>query len=91
MKKITIKHFSVIQTGKLVAMFYVFIAIVMVPIFVVASKGNIELLNYYLIMLFLYPVIGFVGGVVGAFFYNLCVRFVGGLEVFVDVVVDDWN
>ena len=33
------------------------------------------------VVLILYPILGFIGGILGAALYNVAARFVGGLEV----------
>ena len=77
-----IKRFSILQAGKLLAVLYGFVSVVLLPIFllvaVFSSKGGTAPM---LTMLILYPILGFVGGILGAALYNLAARFVGGLEV----------
>lgn len=76
-----ITRFSILQTGKLLAVLYGFFSLIILPIFlimlVVEPKGAVPML----VMIILYPVMGFVGGIIGAAIYNLASRLVGGLEI----------
>jgi hypothetical protein len=76
-----IKRFSILQTGKVLAVLYGFISVILFPIVLIVAlfspKGSIALIPLVVI----YPILGFIGGVLGAAFYNLAARFVGGLEV----------
>lgn len=76
------------QTGKVLALLYAFLALILVPFMLVASVakgGNPEALAASLVagvfLLVIYPALGFVGGVVAAFLYNLVAGWVGGIRV----------
>jgi len=81
---------SVLQTGKLLAVLYGFISIVMLPFMFIAMLANTEegagpMLGM-LVMLLLYPLMGFIGGIVMAALYNLAAKWMGGLEFCVEAV-----
>jgi len=80
-----IKRFSILQTGKFLAVLYGFLAVILIPFFLimlfVEPGGAVGLL----IMLILYPIMGFIGGIIGAALYNLASRFVGGLELHLEI------
>jgi len=75
-----ITRLTVLQTGKLLATLYGFLSIILLPfvlIGVIANSRNLAML----LMLFAYPIIGFVGGIVLAIFYNFAAKWMGGLEI----------
>lgn len=83
-RKIT--RLSVLQTGKFLAIFYALISVIMVPFFLLSSLGNPEGLAIMVPMLLLYPVMGFIGGILMAAFFNLTAKWAGGIEVTVEDV-----
>ena len=81
----TISRFSILQTGKLLAVLYGFLSVILLPIFLIMLLvQGIQALPM-LFMLILYPVMGFIGGIIGAALYNLASRFVGGIELTLEV------
>src|ERR1035438_10594645 len=81
MKK-RIRRFDVLQAGKVSCLIYALIALIMLPFLLLCVwKGSGKGI---LLMTFLYPVIGFIGGILGAAFYNLISRLIGGLVVDVE-------
>jgi len=77
-----ITRFSILQTGKLLAVLYGFIALILVPFALLSVLvGHGRESGPFCIMIVLYPVLGFIGGVIGAALYNLAAHLVGGLEV----------
>jgi hypothetical protein len=77
-RKIT--RISVLQTGKFLAIFYTLLIVIMVPFFLLAALGDSSML-VILPMLLIYPIMGFIGGILMATFYNLTAKWVGGIEV----------
>ncbi len=81
---------SVLQTGKLLATFYGFISIVMLPFMFIVMLANPEdgagPMVGILVMLLFYPIGGFIGGILMAAMYNLASKWVGGLEMSVEAV-----
>ena len=78
-----IKRLSILQTGKLLAVLYGFLAILFIPfilVIIVASPEPIVALPF-VIMAIVYPLMGFIGGIIGAAVYNLASYLVGGLEM----------
>jgi hypothetical protein len=81
-KKIT--RLSVMQTGKFLGILYTLLAVIMVPFFLITSLGNPKAMVTMLPMLLLYPIMGFLGGMLMAAFYNLTAKWIGGIEVTVE-------
>lgn len=93
MKTHRIKRFSILQAGKLLGILYGFLALVMIPFILIpalfaSSAGEFAQFLPLLIMLILYPVMGFIGGIIGAAVYNLCSKWVGGLEFDLESVTE---
>lgn len=82
-----ITRLAVLQTGKLLAVLYAFVSVLMLPFMLIALlAGGGRAVAPMLGMLVLYPIMGFVGGILVAAIYNLAARCVGGLEVSVDAI-----
>ncbi len=82
---VKVKKFAILQTGKLLAVLYGSFAVIMLPfLFIGFLTGGRELWPM-IIMIILYPLMGFIGGIIGAFVYNFAARLIGGLEVTLDV------
>jgi len=76
-----IKKFSILQTGRVLFVFYGFFSIVLCPIVLImllAKPGDTFRMLAFLIA---YLVMGFFGGIIGAAVYNLVSRFTGGFEL----------
>ncbi len=82
-----ITRVAIFQTGKHLAAWYGFMALViflpMFLIFLAYSPENIVILIFGLM---LYPMMGFLGGVLAATIYNLASSITGGLEVTLETV-----
>ena len=86
MKK-RITRLAVMQTGKMLAVLYGFVSIIMLPvmligIFVDPSPNRFSML----FMLLLYPIMGFILGILIAVFYNIAAKWVGGIQVSVEAL-----
>lgn len=81
-KKIT--RISVLQTGKFLALFYTLLILIMAPFFLLASLGDPSMIGVMIPMLLIYPIMGFIGGIIMAAFYNLVSKWIGGIEVTVE-------
>jgi ABC-type transport system involved in cytochrome c biogenesis permease component len=80
-----IRKFSILQTGKVLFVFYGFFSIVLCPFFLImliAKPGEAFRMLAFLIA---YPVLGFIGGIIGAAIYNLTSRFSGGFELTMEI------
>ena len=80
-----ITRMSVLQTGKLLAILYALISVIMLP-FMLIGISNSPAGASMLVMLLLYPVMGFLGGILMAALYNLASKWIGGIEVTVEAV-----
>ena len=76
-----IKKFSILQTGKLLFVLYGFFSVVLVPFFLIMLITKPGDALRMLLIIILYPLLGFIGGIIGAALYNLASRFTGGLEI----------
>lgn len=79
-----IRHVGVVQCGKVLAAIYLVIAIPMVALMLLASgvsdQSSAIGIGGAVFMVLMYPVLGFVSGVIGAWLYNLVAARVGGIE-----------
>ncbi len=71
---------SVLQTGKCLAVLYSLMAVILLPFTMIVGTSNPGG-QYMVLMLLLYPIMGFVSGIIMAALYNLASRWTGGLEV----------
>ena len=80
-----VKRFNPLQTGKLLAVLYFGISLLFVPFILLGSafvpKGSGMGVGFAIFLPIIYGLLGFIGGAIGAFCYNLCAKFVGGIEV----------
>ena len=76
-----IKRFSILQTGKLLAVLYACFSVILLPFFLIGLAANPKGTAPMLVLIILYPIMGFIGGIIGAAIYNLAARFVGGFEM----------
>ena len=78
-----VKRLAVVQTGKVLAVLYAFGTLILAPILLLgmmtSPKGAGEVLPM-LIIVILYPLLGFVGGIILAALYNLTAKWVGGIR-----------
>lgn len=82
MKK-RITKLTVMQTGKMLGALYCFFSLVMLPFFLIGIIADPK--NFFMLfMLLLYPIMGFIGGILIAFFYNIVAKWIGGIEVSVE-------
>lgn len=94
MKTYQIKSIDPIQLGKILGVLYFIIgAIVLVPLGLIlslaeAATGEFKgiLSGFTLVFIpFLYAFIGFVGGIILAFVYNLIVKMTGGIKLEMEI------
>lgn len=81
---VKIRRFGILQSGKICAAIYTGFSILMLPFFLLIGAADRKMTGPMLFMLLLYPVMGFIGGIIGAAFYNLAARWVGGIEMTLD-------
>lgn len=91
-----IKRFAPVQLGLMLAALYGVCGLIFAPIFVAISTLGLKStgqaptglmtagLGVIAIFPLIYAVVGFIGGVVGAFIYNAVARWIGGIEVEVE-------
>jgi len=81
--KIRVKRIAPLQAGKMLAGIYALFALMVIPFMLVASfTGGAQIPIFFAVgMPLLYIVVGFVGGIFGAAFYNVVAKSLGGLEI----------
>jgi hypothetical protein len=82
--KVQVRRFGILQMGKLLALIYGFLAVILLPIFLIAAITNPRSAPM-LSMIILYPLGGFIGGIVGSALYNLASKLIGGIKIELDV------
>jgi hypothetical protein len=92
-----VRRIGVMSLGKLMGITYGCLALVFMPFFLIAGGmamlgahgtdnasamgGGIGIVVMALIFPVIYAVMGFVGGIIAAFIYNLASNWVGGIEI----------
>jgi hypothetical protein len=91
-----VKRIAPLQLGKMLALLYGIMGVIFCPFFLIASlvashapspqrAGILALGTGFALMLpFLYAAMGFIGGIISAFIYNLIAKWIGGIEVEVE-------
>jgi hypothetical protein len=78
-----VKRLAVLQSGKVTAVLYAFVTVIMVPFILygmaTGPKGPAGGLPMLLIVI-LYPLLGFIFGVLFAALYNLTAKCIGGIR-----------
>jgi len=95
----TIRRFDPLQLGKVFAIVYGGLALLITPFMILialagghqsgglqGSGGLVGMfgIGFALIFPFIYALAGFIGGIIGAFIYNLAAKLVGGIQVEVE-------
>lgn len=82
----------------MLAVIYGILGLIFIPFFLIASMGMSQLpaeqrtgmmafgAGFAIAMPFIYAVLGFIGGVIVAFIYNLVAKWAGGVEVEVEAL-----
>ncbi|MCJ7777669.1 MAG: hypothetical protein MUP16_05080 [Sedimentisphaerales bacterium] len=91
MMVVRIRRFSILQTGKLLAVLYGFYSAFLLLIFLVILFVNPKEALPMLLMIILFPIMGFIGGVIASVVYNLVSRLIGGLELTLEVTQEQNN
>ncbi len=79
--KIQVRRFGILQMGKLLAVLYGLGAVILFPFFLIGLIANPQKAFPMLFMIILYPLMGFIGGIIGAALYNMASRIVGGIKM----------
>jgi hypothetical protein len=91
-----VKRIAPLQLGKMLGLLYGIMGVIFCPIFLIASlfashgpsAQRVGLMafgtGFALVLPFLYAAMGFLGGIISAFIYNLIARWIGGIEVEVE-------
>ena len=83
MKIIRIKKLTIGQTGKFMAAFYGLITIAILPFMLLVAVGSGDFPRWIPLMLLtlIYPILGYIVGILSAFIFNIAAKLSGGLEV----------
>ncbi len=85
-----VRRIAPVQLGKIMAVVYALFSIVAIPFMLIAVSLSSETsgpgLIFVIIMPVLYIIFGFIGGIIGAFIYNLSAKWVGGIEIEIETV-----
>ncbi|MFA6186824.1 MAG: DUF3566 domain-containing protein [Phycisphaerae bacterium] len=80
-----IKRIAPLQLGKLLAVLYGLLFLILAPFMIVATifekNSNPGKIIFFIFFPLLYALLGFVGGIIIAALYNLCSKFVGGIKI----------
>lgn len=79
-----VTNIDILSTGKIFAMMYLIMALVFSPFLLLPallSDSGFMGVGFTVFMLLLYPILGFIGGMIFAVIYNVSARIVGGLSV----------
>jgi hypothetical protein len=84
--KVKIKRISPLQLGKMLAITYAFMSVIIIPFIILGGifgeEGSFAAgIGMALIIPILYIVMGFISGIIGAFIYNLAAGWIGGIEM----------
>jgi hypothetical protein len=82
MKK-RISSISPLQQGIVCGLLYAILSLIAVPFLILAAlfgHGGIGIM-FAIFIPIIYGIVGFIGGVIAAFIYNLVARWTGGLEI----------
>ena len=80
--KVKLRRLGILDTGKLVAVIYGLISLLLLPLLslalIITQK---EGAGRTMLMLLIYPILGFITGVIGAVIYNLAAKITGGIKM----------
>ena len=89
----TIKNVGPLSLGKLMGIVYAALGLLFMPIFLIAGGlaifqaqgsekfGGVGILFLAVLFPICYGVMGFIGGIIVGFIYNLAAKFAGGIQV----------
>ena len=83
--KVQVRRFGVLEMGNLFMVLYAFLAAFLSPIFIVKAIHDHSGVLEVLLMIVVYPLVGFVVGILAAVLYNLASKVIGGLKIELDV------
>jgi hypothetical protein len=83
--KVQVRRFGILQMGNLLMVLYGFVAVILLPFFLITIITNPKEALPMLALIIFYPLGGFIGGIIGAALYNLASKLIGGIKVELDV------
>ncbi len=87
-----IKRIAPLQLGKMLAVLYGLISIVIVPFMIIGSltekNASHTKIIFFIFLPLLYIAGGYIAGTIGAALYNLCAKIAGGIKITLE---DDEN
>ena len=85
MRRLCVQKIAVMQAGKFLALLYTIAALLLLPLVFIILIVNPQSGVGLLISVLLYPIIGYVGGILTAAIYNGVANFIGGIELTVEM------
>jgi hypothetical protein len=91
-----LRRIAPLQLGKMLALLYGILGLIFIPVFLIMSPAASQIpseqragmlafgAGFAILVPFIYAVMGFIGGIIGAVLYNIVAKWVGGIEVEVD-------
>lgn len=84
--KIRVKRIAPLQAGKMLAVIYALFSVIAIPFLLLGALagtrgGGGPALTMAIVFPLLYIVGGFIGGIIGAFIYNIVAGWIGGMEM----------
>lgn len=89
-----IKRIGVYQTSKMAAVIYFFmVAILLIPVSIFIPSMSEEMgfpfaRGFVILVPFLYAIFGFLGTAIACLFYNVVAKYIGGIEMEIEVMED---
>ena len=83
-----LKKLAVLQTGMVLAILYALLGVIIfIPLaLIIAAINGVAEAIPLIVLIFLYPIVGFLGGILMAAVYNLVASWVGGFRFTVEDV-----
>ena len=80
--KVKLRRLGILDAGKLLAVIYGLFSLLLLPLLSLALIiTHKEGAGRTMIMLLIYPILGFITGVIGAVIFNLAAKITGGIEM----------
>lgn len=89
-----ITSIGILQTGKMCAALYAAFSLMFIPFMLLASLGGGRFfggVTVFLGMIVVYPIMGFVVGILSAAVYNFVAGIIGGIEITLEPIDDNFQ
>lgn len=88
-----LKTLAILQTGAVIGVLYALLSLVLIPFMIIFmligatqegpedfASGAVGMIFFMIFMPVIYGILGFIGGVIVAFLYNIVAKITGGIE-----------